>query len=212
MNKNLVIRLLIVAAMFGTAIYLWWKLPDELPIHWNFEWQADNWWAKWINLLLIPLVVLAITILMPLVSKIDPKKKNYESFSKTWELIQYAIVISLAYFYYISIYATINETADISMLMMLGFWVLFIFIGNYMWKVKQNYFVWIKFPWTLENEEVWNKTHRFWWKMFMLWWLIFIINAFLQWQVVWVFLFVIILILVVPIIYSYNTYNKITNK
>ena len=38
--------------------------------------------------------------------------------------------------------------------------VLFIFAGNYLPKSRQNYTVGIRIPWTLDNEENWNKTHR----------------------------------------------------
>jgi len=30
-----------------------------------------------------------------------------------------------------------------------------------MGRIRQNYFFGIKTPWTLANEEVWRKTHRF---------------------------------------------------
>ena len=37
--------------------------------------------------------------------------------------------------------------------------LLFAFLGNYFKTIKPNYFIGIKTPWTLENEEVWKKTH-----------------------------------------------------
>ena len=43
----------------------------------------------------------------------------------------------------------------------LMFGVLFILLGNYMPKARQNRFYGIKVKWTLENEENWNATHRF---------------------------------------------------
>jgi uncharacterized membrane protein len=38
--------------------------------------------------------------------------------------------------------------------------ILFILIGNYMPKTRQNYTIGIKVPWALDNEENWNRTHR----------------------------------------------------
>ena len=35
-----------------------------------------------------------------------------------------------------------------------------IIIGNYLPKARQNYTIGIKIPWTLANEENWNRTHR----------------------------------------------------
>ena len=37
--------------------------------------------------------------------------------------------------------------------------LLFAFLGNYFKTIKPNYFIGIRTPWTLENEEVWKKTH-----------------------------------------------------
>ena len=37
---------------------------------------------------------------------------------------------------------------------------MFTIIGNYLPKARQNYTIGIKIPWTLANEENWNRTHR----------------------------------------------------
>jgi uncharacterized membrane protein len=44
--------------------------------------------------------------------------------------------------------------------MMILMGILFILIGNYMPKTRQNYTIGIKVPWALDNEENWNRTHR----------------------------------------------------
>lgn len=209
MKKWIYIRIWIVVLMVLVWFYFYDKLPAEIPIHWNFEWQADNWGNKLWVLIWIPIITLSMVLLFPFLSKIDPKSKNYEKFSGAWEILQYVITWFMAYVYFISIYAVLNPEINIWTFIMVWVWILFIILGNYMWKIKQNFFVGIKFPWTLDNEEVWNKTHRFWGKMFMIWGLIFVVNAFLQWQVFWVFIFTIILIVLVPIVYSYLEYQKV---
>ena len=49
---------------------------------------------------------------------------------------------------------------DIGMLINILIGVMFVIMGNYMHKIKQNYSVGIKLPWTLNSEENWNRTHR----------------------------------------------------
>ena len=56
--------------------------------------------------------------------------------------------------------------------------LLFIVIGNYLPQCKPNYFVGIKTPWTLSNEEVWRKTHRFSGKVFVVLGVIMILSIF----------------------------------
>ena len=38
--------------------------------------------------------------------------------------------------------------------------LLFVVIGNYLPKARRNYTIGIRLPWTLANEENWNRTHR----------------------------------------------------
>ncbi|HTY07701.1 MAG TPA: SdpI family protein, partial [Candidatus Edwardsbacteria bacterium] len=45
--------------------------------------------------------------------------------------------------------------------------LLIIVIGNLMGKVRQNWFVGFRFPWTLEREDVWNRTNRLGGKLFI---------------------------------------------
>jgi uncharacterized membrane protein len=96
-----------------------------------------------------------------------------------------------------------------SQYMMLGLWALFIVMGNYMGKIRRNYFIWIKLPWTLDNDDVWNKTHRLWWKMFMLAGILFILNSYFNFNSPLIFIFLITVVLFVPMIYSYVIYKKL---
>lgn len=38
--------------------------------------------------------------------------------------------------------------------------IVLIVVGNYLPKCRQNYMIGIKLPWTLDNEENWDYTHR----------------------------------------------------
>jgi uncharacterized membrane protein len=85
--------------------------------------------------------------------------------------------------------------------------VLFVIIGNYMPKIKQNYTMGIKLPWTLNSVENWNKTHRFGGFVFVLMGLWMIISAVLRLH----FILAILPALActfLPVIYSYLLYRK----
>ncbi len=58
--------------------------------------------------------------------------------------------------------------------------VMFIGLGNYMPKLKQNYTIGIKVPWTLNSEENWNMTHRMAGKVYVVAGVISIIIALLN--------------------------------
>ncbi|MDK6729488.1 SdpI family protein, partial [Aerococcus urinae] len=81
--------------------------------------------------------------------------------------------------------------------------VLFIAIGNYMPKTRRNYTVGIRLPWTLDNDDNWIKTHRLAGKIWVIGGLIIFFNSFVQIAVTFVLVFTLIIMIVVPMIYSY---------
>ena len=144
-------------AIFVAAMFF---LPETVPVHWNMQGIVDRYGSRY-EYLLIVLLPLIIYYGMDFTKKIDPKYENikkkediYEFFKVLMTLVFMAIAIVL-YFMSFEI-VKINSTLLIALIM----GVMFIAVGNYMPKVPQNYYLGIKTPWALENEEVWRKTHR----------------------------------------------------
>jgi len=88
--------------------------------------------------------------------------------------------------------------------------VLFIVIGNYMPKCRQNYTMGIKLPWTLNDEENWNKTHRLAGKIWVAGGILIVISALLQ--CFWICFAVFAVMLFVPFVYSWRLYSKKTKE
>lgn len=209
MKKLFIYKLLIVLVMILVGIYFYGILPEQVPSHWWPNGLPDAYSSKILNIVLFPILTLLMVILFPVLSKIDPKKENYEKFSKVWEIIQFSIILFFAYIYFVILYLSANPNLSITTYMMFWLWFLFIILWNYFWKIKQNYFIWIKLPWTLSNEDVWNKTHRLSWKLFVFAGILFIINWFINFFPIFLFIFSLIFILIIPILYSYIIFNKI---
>ena len=87
--------------------------------------------------------------------------------------------------------------------------VVFIIIGNYMPKVKQNYFLGIKLPWTYASEENWNKTHRMAGKLWVAGGILFLMNFFLK--IRWLEAVIMFAMILIPVTYSY-LYSKKEKK
>ena len=84
--------------------------------------------------------------------------------------------------------------------------LLFIVIGNYLPKCKQSYTMGIKLPWTLNDEENWNKTHRFGGFVWVIGGLIILATSFLA--NFWILIAVLVFMVALPTIYSYSLYRK----
>ena len=86
--------------------------------------------------------------------------------------------------------------------------VLFLIIGNYLPKCKQNYTIGIKVPWTLNSEDNWNKTHRLAGIIWTAGSAIIIVGSFFKKAVIFTTFVPIVIMVFVPIIYSYLYYRK----
>ncbi len=203
------VKWFMLALMIVVGAYFYDKLPDQIPVHWNYAGEIDAYGPKTTHLFMIPAITLVMMILFVLLPKLDPKKDRYEKFADIYEIIQLAILGFMVYMYFITIAAALNPLVDVTFYVLFGVGVMFVLMGNYMGKIRQNYFVGIKTPWTLDNEEVWNKTHRLGGWCFVFSGLIFVLQAFTGVVDWWLFVTAILISVAVPIGYSYWLYKKI---
>ncbi|MBU0981191.1 SdpI family protein [Patescibacteria group bacterium] len=208
MKKYLYLQLFIVALMCAVGFYFYDLLPDPMPSHWNFAGEVDGYMTKKSMIVIIPAITLGMTILFKILSKIDPKRKNYELFKSAWGLLQTTLIAYMAYIYFVSIYAALSPGVNVGAYVLGGIGALFILLGNFLGKIRQNYFVGIKTPWTLNSEDNWNKTHRVAGWTFVVGGLLIILQAaFLPHLMAWMFFSTIAVIALLPILYSFLIYK-----
>jgi len=163
--KNEWPQLLILVLPFCAVALLWDKLPAQIPIHWNARGEVDNYSGKVFGTLFMPVINIFLALLLALVPRIDPKFRKYDaeagvSVARIFKIIRLAITgfnacIALAVLAF-GLHYHFDMTRFVVGLMA----VLFIILGNLMNKLRPNYFVGIRTPWTLESRTVWQKTHR----------------------------------------------------
>lgn len=196
--------------MYAAGALVYSKLPDVIPSHWNFQGQADSFQPKTYGTWLLPTLALIMAILFPFFRRIDPKSENYPKFEHVWEIIQLSIIGILAYIYAIQLYVSLNPelSEQVGRFVVFGIGVLFVVLGNYMGKIRQNFFVGMRTPWTLSDPEIWSKSQRFAGWMFVVGGLLMMAEGFL-WPTKGASLFGVVLIVsLAPIAYSYMLYRK----
>ena len=202
--KILTITSIIVLLPIFFGLILWNRLPQELPTHWNVNGEIDGWSSKAFVVFGFPLMMLGFHLITAFAVSADPKKQNHTEKMLTlvfWIIPIINLVLSAV------IYATVMGT-DILMNIVvpeiLG--LLFVIIGNYLPKCKQNYTIGIKIPWTLNSEENWNKTHRFaGWVWVICGIIVMLLGCF---GLLWLILPPILIMAVAPMIYSYILHRK----
>ncbi len=90
-----------------------------------------------------------------------------------------------------------------------AFGLLFLAVGNYMPKIRQNRTMGVRVKWTLASEANWNATHRFAGKVWVAAGLLCMISALLPLEMMLVvFIASIVLASVAPCVYSYRYYKQ----
>ena len=183
---------------------LWDQLPDQIPTHWNMQGEIDGYSSKLFAIVVLPLILVGVQWLCTLGTLADPKNKNIAD--KLWKLVlRICPVISLL-LGYVTYGTVLGMQMDINMIMPIFWGLLFMIIGNYLPKCQQSYTVGIKVPWTLNSEENWNKTHRF---AGPFWMIAGFLSAVLGMLGLMVPMLICLIVMVfVPVIYSYMYYVK----
>lgn len=159
------------------GVLLWSKLPDLVPMHWGINGEVDGWESKTRAVFFMPCFCAAMQLFLLVMTSIDPRKKAIHRkpmMVVIWLIPVLSLVMNVAV-YLIALGFKVNMVEII--LILLG--VFFVLIGNYMPKLKKNYTVGIKVPWTLNSEENWIRTHRFGGKVYVVTGIVCIISGLL---------------------------------
>lgn len=167
-------------------------LPNEVAIHWNVAGEPDGFMSKWWGALLFPILFTGIVALIVFLPKVDPRKENYEKFEKVYRIFLHVFVLFLFSIHVVTLAYNIGIPVQVDVVVPIGVGMLFIVLGNYMPKIKPNYFIGIRTPWTLENEVVWQKTHRVGGKVFVIMGVLIMLTVFVT--SVWRFIFLMIVV------------------
>ncbi|NBS18705.1 MAG: DUF1648 domain-containing protein [Flavobacteriia bacterium] len=159
-NASKYSELVIIAIIVIPVIYLvaiWADLPEEVPMHWNSKGQIDRYGSKKQLIGLLFILNLPLYFILKYAPKIDPKKKISESQLVGLRLVMHLFLSAIALFIIYSTKQT-EMSSPFGIISLVG--LLFAALGWYFSRLKPNYFIGIRTPWTLENEEVWTRTHK----------------------------------------------------
>jgi uncharacterized membrane protein len=202
--KMLLVTSLAILLPVFVGVVLWNQLPEQIPSHWNMQGEIDGYSSKSFSVFGLPMILLAIHWFTICVTLADPKKQNHSE--KILHLVFWIVpalsVILSAVTYSTAMGKGVRMELFISVLLGL----LFVAIGNYLPKCKQNYTIGLKLPWTLHSEENWNRTHRLTGWLWVIGGLLIISAGFFN--LIWLTLSAPLLMALIPTIYSYILHLK----
>jgi uncharacterized membrane protein len=209
-NYYLVSGALIVGVLAATAV-AYPHLPDAVPLHWDAHGNVNGWGAKWTLFVIDPGIMMAMLLLFSALPWLSPKHFEVDSFRSTYLYIMVATLAMMAYVHVLILAASLSWAFDMSRAIEGGVCLLVALMGNVMGKVRRNFFVGIRTPWTIANEQVWNVTHRFAAKTFFAGGLLGLLAVILR-APFWLPLTAILVAALVPVIYSLVFYKQLERR
>ncbi len=206
-SKEIMILLIALIPIVFLGI-IWNDLPDEVPMHWNANGDIDRMGAKSELLFIITGIPVFLYLLLRFIPKIDPKKNIDPADSQYLKLrmiIQLFISLVMSYILYMTKNPDSADSNLIFALIGLGFSGL----GWGFKGLKPNYFAGIRTPWTLESPEVWTKTHEIASQFWIGGGILIFILYFIFENTLIPFISILVIISLIPVIYSYIEFKKI---
>lgn len=206
-KKHLIASSMITLLPVIIGIVFWKYFPEKMVSHWNLQGEPDKISSKFMVLFSLPVILFLLQWIGIFVTAKD--LKNKEQNKKVFLLVFWIIPVISLVSWSVMVTASLGFQPDLSRMIILVIPIMFIILGNYMPKCKQNHTIGIRVKWTLENEENWNKTHRF---AGRLWFyggsITFLFSLFVPLEKTPFLLIVIVGLGIIPSLYSYLYYRK----
>lgn len=205
---TLVVATLLVAIMAVAAAWLYPQLPAQAPSHWNLEGAVDGWAPKaWV--VGVPLLAaIGLAVLIWLLPAISPRRFGIAPFRRVYDILMLTIMAVMVVVFVCTWFAGAGYQVDVGVVALVAVGVLLVVMGNFMGKLRKNFFVGIRTPWTLASDAVWERTHRMAGWLFMLAGVLLVVAALVRVPPGAIIAIVVVLALV-PAVYSYIAYRRL---
>lgn len=150
----------VTLAMWAFALAVYGRLPGQVPSHWNLAGEVDGWMPRPIGAFASPAIATFTAGLMYLLPRIDPRAGHVEKFRDDYRLLVNLMVLFFAVMEVATLGFALGWPVEVDRVIMGSVGLLFVGMGNYLPRVRSNWFMGIRTPWTMDNERVWRATHR----------------------------------------------------
>ncbi len=169
LTRPLLLSGTVVAAMSAASAWAATRVGDRLlPVHFGLN-GPDNYQPAAVALWTFPALAVAVTALFAALPALMRRTGRLERSQGAYQTVWLTVLMVLALTEASVIAAALGAVPDPQRLVMGGVGALLIVMGNLMGKIRYNFVFGVRTPWTLANERVWDKTHRFIGPWFMAW-------------------------------------------
>jgi len=155
-----VINFLLSLLVLGFGLIMKPRLPQPMAVHWGANGVADGYGSTFTGIWLLPIMVVGLTLLLLVIPSIDPLKENIRKFSGDYNLFILMFAIFMLYMQMLTLAYNLGWILNLNTYILPAFGIFMIFVGQLVGKARRNYFIGIRTPWTLQDERVWDETHK----------------------------------------------------
>lgn len=160
---GLLASLVALTAAGCLSAYGWTHTPAgaRIAVHFDASGQANGYGGKVSAFLVLPLVMLGVTVLFLVITRIDPRRGNLARSARAFDAIWAVTLGVLLYAHASTVLTAVHRHRSINneiMFVLVG--LMYVVIGNYLPKLRSSWFLGIRTPWTLSDERTWARTHR----------------------------------------------------
>lgn len=146
--------------MAGLSLWAAPRLGERVPIHWNAQGEVDRYGSRLEGLIGIPLVTLGVSALLAFLPRVEPRRRHLEQSAKAYHALWVLVLVVLGVVHAAVLFTGVGRAVPVGTLVPGLMGLLLVVMGNYLSKVRSNFFFGIRTPWTLASERSWDRTHR----------------------------------------------------
>jgi uncharacterized membrane protein len=151
---------IVLAATLAYTLSVYASLPARMATHWGINGQPNGWSPRAFGAWLLPGMMVLTRLVFATLPRIDPRKANYEKFGVVYDLLVTAILTFMAVIQVAMLNVAQGHAVDINTVVYVSLGALFAAMGLAMPFLKPTWFVGIRTPWTLSDDNVWARTHK----------------------------------------------------
>ena len=206
-RKTLLITTLVLLLPMVAGAILWNKLPEQLPTHFDASGEADQFSGKGFAVFGIPALLILFQWMCAFgCLKFDPKAENLQD--KVMRIVLWICPVISIVMSALVLGSGLGWRMPVEVIMPALIGVIVVIIGNLLPKCKQTWTLGIKLPWTLADEDNWNRTHRFAAPIWVVCGLVIIAAAFIDGLRMWLIVGALAVIMIAPTVYSYRLFRS----
>jgi uncharacterized membrane protein len=215
-RRLLLVAVLLIVVQVIIVCVAYPLVPAQMPLHWNALGQVNGYGSKLEALCFPPVMSLFVLLLVRGLLALGPYpgQENKRVATQFTDYVITAVIVLMLLIQLSIIAISLHVPIDIISIISIAISLLLIGIGNYMGKLRRNFYAGIRTPWTISDDTVWERTHRLGGWLFVAAGVIGLITAFIPSAPIKLagLLAPILLAGVISVVYSYIEYQKLHAK